>query len=447
MIGTARGVTHNARNIPNQDSAGFQAVGPVAGTVVAVADGHGHDRHFRSATGSRLAVRSACQVITELATELAGRPWQADVAGHLRDQLPEAIVAEWRAAVSADIAAHPYGPDELAALEAAADGPEIPYGSTLLVALIAEGWLICAQIGDGDLVAVAPDGGAWSPVAGDDLLDGHRTTSLCQPEAVFSFRTAAHNLQGEPLLALLLGTDGYGNSQARDPWQPGVARDIADLAARHDHGWFAQQLPGWAERCASTAGSGDDTTIALLMAPGSQRLAATARPLASTSVTGPHVSIVPPAGPIPQGERTVGRVPEGDRTSPPSSSPPPPAMPPPGPGSHRHAAPSGRNSRRRAVVGGIAAVAVVGAVVGAVMATRSPGAGQPAKPPHSTAPARVSTSASTGGNAPVKHEATPTSTRTPGQPGGNSAPTVTPQSSAATPSVTANSHSTQNQEG
>ena len=39
------------------------------------------------------------------------------------------------------------------------------------------------------------------------------------------------------------------------------------LAAEHDHSWFEHQVPGWAQRCASADGSGDDTTIALLLAP------------------------------------------------------------------------------------------------------------------------------------------------------------------------------------
>ena len=69
------------------------------------------------------------------------------------------------------------------------------------------------------------------------------------------------------LAALLLATDGYGNSQAEEPWQPGVGRDLAELAAEHDHHWFEQQVPGWAQRCASAEGSGDDTTIALLLRP------------------------------------------------------------------------------------------------------------------------------------------------------------------------------------
>jgi hypothetical protein len=107
-------------------------------------------------------------------------------------------------------------------------------------------------------------------VAGDDRLDGRRTTSLCQPDALASFRTGAHDLRQVPLAALLLATDGYGNAQADEPWQPSVGRDLAELAARHDRHWFGQEVPGWAQRCASAEGSGDDATIALLL-PGDTR--------------------------------------------------------------------------------------------------------------------------------------------------------------------------------
>jgi hypothetical protein len=367
MIGTARGAAHDARGLPNQDSAESLAIDQAGGIVVAVADGHGHDRHFRSAAGSRLAVRTACAVVGELTVGVGRQPWRPDRAAALRDRLPEAIVARWRKAVALDIAAHPYTAAELSALEQVGDGPDIPYGSTLLVALIAGNWLVCAQIGDGDLLAVRPDGGAWSPVSGDDLLDGYRTTSLCQPAAVSAFRAAAHDLRTTPLLALLLSTDGYGNAQAEEPWQPVVARDFAELAARHDHGWFAGQLPAWAERCASVAGSADDTTIALLLAPGSERLAAIARP-------------------APAADRTADRSLIGEVTRP-VSQPPPRATGSPGtffrdtgsPGAGSRdasslaadfpgAAPApARFSRRRAVTAGLAAAAVAAAIAAGVV--------------------------------------------------------------------------------
>jgi hypothetical protein len=395
IVGTARGAAHVARGLNNQDSVESQRIEAAGGTVIAVADGHGHDRHFRSATGSRLATRSACAVIAELAGELVGAPWTAELAGALCGKLPQAIVDEWRAGVAGDIAAHPYAADELATLERAGDGPEIPYGSTLLVALVAEGWLICAQIGDGDLVGIRPDGQAWSPVAGDDLLDGHRTTSLCQSGAVASFRTAAHDLRSQPLLALLLSTDGYGNAQARDPWQPQVAGDIAKLAIEHDDGWFAQQLPAWAQRCASADGSGDDTTVALLLAPDSRQRAAAARKAIrqdeATVPAAPTIPITmaapvtaPPPPPAPPPPALAGPVSQAGPPSAPvfQAGPPPASLAdvtvPPGPG--RHVAPQSPHSRRRLALAGIGAVVAAGAITVGLVMSQSSGQGPAAKP-------------------------------------------------------------------
>jgi hypothetical protein len=152
ITGSARGAAHRASGLPNQDAVASHDV--TGGVVVAIADGHGHIRHFRSADGA--------------------------------------------------------------------------------------------------------------------ALDGRRTTSLCQPDALASFRTGAHDLREVPLAALLLATDGYGNAQADEPWQPSVGRDLAELAACHDRHWFEQEVPGWARRCASAEGSGDDATIALLL-PGDAR--------------------------------------------------------------------------------------------------------------------------------------------------------------------------------
>ena len=206
----------------------------------------------------------ASQAAAGLAADDAGDQ-EAERAGQ---ELARAVVADWRSAVADQLEARPYTVEERFILDRSADTPLIPYGSTLLVAVITARWLVCAQIGDGDMLAVRPDGGSFSPVAGDDRLDGRRTTSLCQPDALASFRTGAHDLRQVPLAALLLATDGYGNAQADEPWQPSVGRDLAELAACHDRHWFGQEVPGWAQRCASAEGSGDDATIALLLPGG-----------------------------------------------------------------------------------------------------------------------------------------------------------------------------------
>jgi hypothetical protein len=263
ITGSARGSAHRASGLPNQDAVASQD--GRGGVVVAVADGHGHHRHFRSADGAALAVDVACRAASSAVAGLAADAAGDEEAVRAGQELARAVVAGWRSAVAGQLEVRPYTAEEQSILDLAADTPVIPYGSTLLVAVIAGRWLVCAQIGDGDMLAVRPDGSSFSAVAGDDRLDGRRTTSLCQPDALASFRTSAHDLSQVPLAALLLATDGYGNALADEPWPPIVGRDLARLAAGHDHRWFGQEVPGWAQRCASADGSGDDTTIALLL--------------------------------------------------------------------------------------------------------------------------------------------------------------------------------------
>jgi hypothetical protein len=138
----------------------------------------------------------------------------------------------------------------------------IAYGATLLLAVLAEGWVLVAQIGDGDVVALRADGTVEVPVPGDPTLDGHYTTSLCQETAVGSFRVAVID-DVAALVALLLATDGYGNAQASDPWPPAVGADIISLLRTQGTAFVGRQLPTWVERCASKEGSGDDTTVVL----------------------------------------------------------------------------------------------------------------------------------------------------------------------------------------
>jgi hypothetical protein len=298
-IGSARGAGHLATGQPNQDAAARRDVtGSGDPVIVAIADGHGHSRHFRSGSGSLLAVDTACRVAAALAAGLARRPGlsHAEVTAAARAELAPALVRDWRAAVAGHLAEHPFSPEEQSRLDALGDDPEIPYGATLLVVTIMAHWLICAQIGDGDMLAIRPDGQSFGPVSPGEKLGGERTRSLCQPDALDAFRVGVHDLATRPLVAVLLATDGYGNSQTADPWQPGVGRDLARFAAEHDHGWFERQVPGWAERCASADGSGDDTTIALLVHPDPAAAAAAARQAAGSAGADRSTAETLPAG-------------------------------------------------------------------------------------------------------------------------------------------------------
>jgi len=263
ITATERGAAHRAAGIPNQDAV---ATIPLenGGMVAAVADGHGHSRHFRSARGARLAVSIACRAARDLATRPGGLPGPGREE-ELRRVLVPGIVARWRDAVLADVAAEPFTGPENAVRRG--DDPTIPYGTTLLLAIGLGERLLLAQIGDGDIVGISADGTALLPVPGDPLLDGRHTTSLCSPGAAESFRAAAVGLAGTPLLGVLLATDGYGNAQVALAWEAVVSADLAGLIPARPAPWLAGLLPVWAGRCASLDGSADDTTLALLLAP------------------------------------------------------------------------------------------------------------------------------------------------------------------------------------
>jgi hypothetical protein len=265
LTASERGAAHQTSGLPNQDAVQARPAGPHA-VVAAVADGHGHRRHFRSATGAALAVTVACQAAAELAVRLDAYEAAEQLESEALGTLVPTITGRWRAAVADHLAAQPFT-DQEQAVRTRGDDPLIAYGTTLLLAVAACRWLVLVQIGDGDIVGIQPGGRALLPVPSDPSLDGLQTTSLCAPRAEEDFRVAVVDLSSTALLGVLLATDGYGNAQAADPWADAVSADLAGLIGGQSQEWLAAQLPAWASRCASADGSADDTTIALLIAP------------------------------------------------------------------------------------------------------------------------------------------------------------------------------------
>ncbi len=258
-----RGASHELTGLPLQDAAGSRAIR--GGLALAVADGHGHRRHFRSARGAELAVEAGLGAAAGLAPRLAVSPRAAGLTATARAELVPAVLRSWQRTVHDDLAERPLAAGELR-LVRPDDPVTVPYGSTLLLAVATWPWLLLGQIGDGDIVAVGPDGTATLPVPGDPRLDGVRTTSLCQPDAADAFRLAAVHLGGRPPAAVLLATDGFGNAQTAEPWYPLFGADLVRLGRQHGPDWVRAQLPAWVARCASADGSGDDAAAALLLA-------------------------------------------------------------------------------------------------------------------------------------------------------------------------------------
>jgi hypothetical protein len=455
-VASTIGADHQRAGTKNQDAATarrFEFRSAPGMVAFAVADGHGHSRHFRSGRGSKMAVTAAMASAKAWARTI---PAGAHIPSERASELVLDLVARWREMVAADLTGDPITGDQRAAL-LPGDPPEIPYGSTLLVGMLRTDVAVLAQIGDGEMVMVLPDGRYLTPIPTDSRLDGTQTTSLCQPDAESAFRVALVNLVKTPVFAVLAATDGYGNAQADPHWQQTLAHDLVKLAEQHGNDWIGDQLSHWVTLCASSEGSGDDTSAALALnsavsaalptMPVRQRtVEAAITTMAARSSTLPSmplpvdapVSQAPP-GRVPMSQAPTAEIPAFDQTMrvrrqpppaagrgqeaetnrippvPPSAAPPPRSVTAPHSVPSVSYAPPGRLSflpgQSRLWVGGaiVAALAVV--IVYFLLSHGSSGGPSPAfspshKPSPSATPTKTTTSGSLGSG---KHSSKPSS--------------------------------------
>jgi serine/threonine protein phosphatase PrpC len=259
--------------MPNQDAIRWlPASGEGPPLILAVADGHGSAKYFRSHVGAEKAVESAAWLIQDL---LDGQPDLTNLSAIKRtaeDRLPVEIVRRWREAVSAHLAQSPLTRDELDALEqqdgAAArqtvvDNPTLVYGATVLAVLVAETFILYLQLGDGDILSIAQDGEITRPLERDARLFANATTSLVSTDAWRDIQVRFQVLVDPPPAVILLATDGYANSFVNEAAFLQVGTDI--LALIRDEGLEAVQgnLAPWLNE-ASQAGSGDDITLGIM---------------------------------------------------------------------------------------------------------------------------------------------------------------------------------------
>jgi serine/threonine protein phosphatase PrpC len=268
------GAAHRRAGVPNQDALGWYPEGGAGPPVIlAVADGHGGAKYFRSRDGARLAVDAARAVAQEL---LLG-PGAGGEAAALKDRaerlLPRELGERWVTQVSRDLEGRPFSGEELETLEkkegsaarrAVEDAPVLAYGSTLLAVVVADSFVAYLRLGDGDVLAVSAAGDVGRPLPGDPRLLGVETTSLSSAHDRAGMAVCFEPLGESPPAMILVCTDGYANSY------PGHADPVAELAEDlwvlvGDHGPEAVQanLEEWlAETTAQ--GSGDDITLGCL---------------------------------------------------------------------------------------------------------------------------------------------------------------------------------------
>jgi len=270
-----RGASHVRQALPNQDAiANSVAKDGLPPVVLAVADGHGSPKSFRSDKGAQFAVEAAVEVCREFLDSMkeAG-PSAVKTEAKLR--IPPRIFQRWRQRVEEHYGQNGFTDTELnrlaeqagQAVRERAAGPEqraVAYGSTLLVAVVTEEFLVCFQLGDGDILAVSDATGvAERAVPKDETLIANETTSLCQEGGQRYMRCGFQLFQGAPPAMVLLSTDGYCNSFATPDAFLKVGTDYLDMLRTEGSEEIEKGLPGWLEDT-SRNGSGDDITVGII---------------------------------------------------------------------------------------------------------------------------------------------------------------------------------------
>ena len=257
---SVRGASHVRSGLPNQDAIGWIESADRSGRVLlAVADGHGSAKCFRSDYGSRFAI--------DAVKALMSAPEIPDVA-----RFPANLIRTWRQSVEEHLRDNPISTRSLLQLErklgkdarrSVEADPILAYGSTLLAVVASESSLLYVQLGDGDILTVSSEGDVSRPWPREQDRFGDETASLSTGGADREVRMQT-DLATERMPALiLLSTDGYANSFREDGGFLAVGTDLLRIIQTEGIAPITENLELWL-REASDLGSGDDITVGLL---------------------------------------------------------------------------------------------------------------------------------------------------------------------------------------
>jgi len=270
---SVRGASHVRAGLPNQDAIRWL---PESGSglplILAVSDGHGSAKCFRSDVGASFAVDTTVQELHHL---LDGRPDLSNLSFIKRtaeERLPQSLVRAWKDAVDNHLRRNPFTHEEWARLvekespaarQAVEATPALAYGATILAVLVAESFLLYLQLGDGDILCVDSVGETTRPISRDERLIANETTSLCSPDAWNEIRVRLVPFSQHSPSVILVSTDGYANSFRSEDGFLKVGEDYLRMLRSEGVDLVASTLEKILAE-ASCSGSGDDITLGII---------------------------------------------------------------------------------------------------------------------------------------------------------------------------------------
>lgn len=259
-----QGYNHIKSDKVCQDSSGHYSDDSMA--VVVVADGHGSDNYPRTDRGSSFAVEATITAIREFVKTVEDSVIDiSEDSDSYLEQLAKNILANWYAAVDADLEKYPFSEEELSKVSdkykkryMSGQRQEKAYGTTLIAVCQTRNYWFGMQIGDGKCVCISQDGSMYEPIPWDEDCQANITTSICDSEAIEEFR---YCFMKKCPVATLMGTDGIDDSYANAEEMYVLYRSILAIFAEHGRETGESEiqtfLPGLSRK-----GSGDDVSIA-----------------------------------------------------------------------------------------------------------------------------------------------------------------------------------------
>jgi serine/threonine protein phosphatase PrpC len=278
---TIRGSSHERSGLPNQDAIDWwPKTGQGSSLIVAVADGHGSAKCFRSDRGSRIAVEVA---ITQICQFFQLQKKQSGWGGRsisqwlakpelIQQDLPQQIVSLWQEQVAQEILLQPFLDHELATLATkeseqsilkVQQQPSLAYGATLLAVCVTEAFSLYLQLGDGDILCVDGQGQATRALPKDPRMIANETTSLCGEASWRDLHVRLVPANEDSTMLILLSTDGYANAFTSEADFLKIGPDYLQMIQAQRLEVVLKQLPLILQD-ASRQGSGDDITLGII---------------------------------------------------------------------------------------------------------------------------------------------------------------------------------------
>jgi hypothetical protein len=273
LSASVQGASHEHRGQGNQDAVRLKNPSRADEVLIlAVADGHGSARSFRSDLGSAMAAECALRELRHFIRRLGPDAPLNRVRSQAKNRWPKSLITAWKSAVRADLTARPFSQMEFAAFPepppVVKPGEELPvtaylaYGATLITVAITRHFILYSQLGDGDILTVRANGVVSRPLPRQHEFQANQTVSLCSYHADEKFQIRVDTLRGPVPDLIMLSTDGYANCFGDDEGFFKVGADFLSYLRSKGTGFIREKLEDWL-RQSSQDGSGDDITVGL----------------------------------------------------------------------------------------------------------------------------------------------------------------------------------------